>query len=236
MLKITIMVIQTFKAKVIKRDDLTKDVLLLKLKIPDHFRFQAGQYVALRIDNGKEQKLRMYSICSPPSQQGFLDLCIKIVEGGFSALKLKSVKEGDEFEVKGPMGHFFFAEDSKNKEHFFIAVGTGVAPFHSMIKEYLPKIKDRRFTLLFGVKKKEDLFLHQEFLDLAKKYHHFDYQPTLSREKWAGLSGRVTENLPEDCSGKTFYICGLKEMVLDSEKILLSKGVRPENIKLERYS
>ena len=48
--------------------------------------------------------------------------------------------------------------------------------------------------------------------------------------------GRVQLHLPSDLQHKTFYICGLKEMVLETRELLLSKGVSPDKIKVERYT
>jgi len=35
---------------------------------------------------------------------------------------------------------------------------------------------------------------------------------------------------------KTFYICGLKEMVLETQELLRNKGVSKERIRVERYT
>ena len=90
--------------------------------------------------------------------------------------------------------------------------------------------------MIFSVKEKKDLFLHEEFQQLAKKYANFTYIPTLTREKWKGATGRVQAHLPADVENKTFYICGLKELVLETKEVLLKKGAALKHIKFERYS
>ena len=59
--------------------------------------------------------------------------------------------------------------------------------------------------------------------------------PTLTREEWDGLTGRVQKHLPEWTMSTTFYVCGRKEMVLEVVEMLKSKGVQSEHIKIERY-
>ncbi|HIG93126.1 TPA: hypothetical protein HA234_02925 [Candidatus Woesearchaeota archaeon] len=86
------------------------------------------------------------------------------------------------------------------------------------------------------MRSKKDLFFYDEFRQLQQKYPQLVYLPTLSREQWEGKSGRVQTHLPTDLTGKTFYICGIKEVVLETKEYLLSRGVAPENIKGERYN
>src|SRR3989338_1256393 len=230
------MAIQTFTGTVLRKKHLTEDVILLSLGIPSDFSFQAGQFENIRIKNNGVVKYKPYSILSPPSQQGQLDLCIKMIENGFASEVFEQTKEGDTFEIKGPFGHFVFDANSPHNEHWFIAAGTGVAPFYSMLQEHLSQSRTKKFILLFGVRSQENLFLHEEFLSLQKKYPHFTYIPTLSRDKWEGKQGRVQNHLPADLQNKTFYICGLKELVLETKELLLRKRVTSADIKFERYS
>lgn len=231
-----IMAILAFTAKVLENKKLTHDVILLSLTAPEEFSFQAGQYVILRIENGAEYRMKSYSILNPPSEKGKLDLCIKLVEGGFASEVLRKAKKGDSFQIKGPLGFFVFDEKYGGKELWFIGGGTGVAPLYSMIKEHLPHHRNTKFVLIFSVKEKKDLFLHQEFQQLEEKYSNFAYVPTLTRDTWDGATGRVQEHLPADVKDKTFYICGLKELVLETREHLMKKGVKAEHVKFERYS
>ncbi len=230
------MPIHTFHATVLENKKLTDDVILLSLSVPKEFSFKAGQFVTIRVEKGEEFRLKSYSILSPPSQKGKMDLCIKIVEGGFASEILRKIRKGDSFQVKGPFGHFVFEEDDKNKEIWLIGGGTGVAPLYCMLKEHLADFKNKKFVLIFSVREKKDLFLHEEFQEMARKHTHFTYMPTLTREKWNGATGRVQEHLPADGENKTFYICGLKELVLETKEVLVKKGVALKNVKSERYS
>ncbi len=230
------MPVHSFTATVIGNKKLTPDVILLSLSTPNDFSFAAGQFITLRIEKGGEFRLKSYSILSPSPENGKVDLCIKIIEGGFASEVFKTVKKGDTFQAKGPFGHFVFDEDDKNNEIWLIGGGTGIAPLYSMIKKHLATQKNRKFMLLFSVKGKKDLFLHEEFQQLAKEHFNFTYIPTLTREKWGGATGRVQAHLPSDGENKTFYICGLKELVLETKEVLLKKGAVQKNVKSERFS
>lgn len=230
------MLVHSFTTTVLGNTKLTNDIILLSLSTPKDFSYRAGQFITLRIEKGEEFRLKSYSILSPSPENGKVDLCIKIIEGGFASEVFRKVKKGDTFQVKGPFGHFVFEEEDKNKEIWLIGGGTGVAPLYSMLKKHLATQKSKKFVLIFSVKEKKDLFLHEEFQQLAKKHLNFTYIPTLTREKWGGATGRVQVHLPADGENKTFYICGLKELVLETKEVLLKKGVALKNVKFERFS
>lgn len=226
--------IREFTGEVTEKRKLTEDVIFFSLKVPSDFSFKAGQYVFFKIKCNGEEKVRAYSILNPPSQKGMLDFVIKIIEGGFASQYFGDMKVGDKILARGPFGHFTFDSSSANEEHWFICSGTGIAPVYSMLKEHFTE--DRKYTLLFGVKYEKDLFLRQELKTMDKENDNFTFVPTLTREEWSGKTGRVHRHLPEDASSKTFYICGLKEMVLETKEALLRRGVSKEDIKFERYS
>src|SRR3989344_868847 len=114
------MPIHTFQAVVIENKKLTDDVIILSLSAPKEFSFKAGQFVTVKIEQGQEFRLKSYSVLNPPSEKGKVDLCVKIVEGGFASEVLKKAKKGDSFQVKGPLGHFVFEEDDNNEEIWLI--------------------------------------------------------------------------------------------------------------------
>ncbi len=222
--------IETFESKVTSITHLTEDVIKLTLTVPGTFTFKAGQYAMLKVENNGVSKLRAYSILNPPSEKGHLDFAIKLVEGGHASEAFKRMKVDDVLQVKAPFGHFVYKETS-NSRACFIATGTGVAPFHSMIKEHL---NEKKLRLIFGVRYKKGLFLHEEFKSWESD--NFEYWPTLTREEWDGKTGRVQTHLTDDLQDTDFYICGLKEMVLQTKQHLLDKGVKEENIYFERFS
>lgn len=228
--------IQRFNGKLVTKEYLSSDVVLLKFELDSEFSFMEGQYAMIYIVKGDMKKWKPYSIFSPPFQKESLDLCIKIVEGGFASAVFDKVREGETFPMKGPFGRFFFDNKTANKTHYFIGVGTGLAPLNSILFENLEKYPDKKFKLLLGARLKEGVIFHEKFKKLDKDNKNFEYTPTITREKWDGLQGRVHEHLSGDLSDTTFYICGLKEMVFETKEKLESLGVKPENIKFERYS
>lgn len=229
------MEIKSFKTKLIRKEQLTHDIVKLTFNAPEDFSYEAGQFLTFKIETADQIKPRSYSIFDFDPDKKEIGFIIKIIEGGFAGEMFKKIQLGDEIEMKGPLGHFVFNEETDD-ESWFIGCGCGLAPLLSMIKDYLPKYPQKKFVLLFSVKKKKDLILDQELRDLENKFTNFTYLPTLTREEWEGRTGRVQKHFPEDFKNKTFYICGIKELVVDTKDVLLSKGVDNKNIKFERYS
>jgi ferredoxin-NADP reductase len=228
------MKIFSFKTKVVGREDLTPDTILLKMGCVDGFTFESGQFITLFIEKDGERKPRSYSIFSDPKSEGCFDLCIKIVDGGYASDIFANAKVGDEFDCKGPFGHFKFNKEDSNSKICMIGTGTGVAPLYSMLNDNLG-VSSKEFHLIFGVRYVRDLILLDELDKMQKEFSNFTYDIAVSREEFRGKQGRVTTVLPSDCEDTTFYICGLKDMVFSVKDLLVSKGVDIKNIKFERY-
>jgi len=229
------MPLQKFNSKILEKKMITHDVMLLDFTFPEAFTLKAGQYVQIKVMEGDQVRYKAFSVLNPPKEKKLL-ICAKIIDGGVASEAFKSAKVGDEFEMKGPIGMFVFDEETENNEHFFVCAGTGLAPIYSMIFEHIDNQKDKKFTLIFGTREKKNLLFHEELEALKKTHDNFEYHPTLTRENWEGKTGRVHVHLPKDVSNKTFYICGLKELVIDTKEILLKNGVKPSDIKTERYN
>jgi len=230
------MEIHKFTANIVTKENLTEDVMRITFSHPPNFSFKAGQFIQINFGTKEDPTWKAYSILNPPSHNSMIEIIVKIIDGGIASGKFKACYPGDMYEIKGPLGAFTFNEADNNTNIVMLCAGTGVAPFYSMIREYLPKNPNKLFTLLFGVRTKSNLLLVEKFELMQRKHPNFKFEPVLSREEWEGKKGHVQEHLPEQLEDTKFYICGLKELVLETEEILLKRGVSKENIKKERYS
>ncbi len=224
------------KAKLISKKHLTKDTLELKFEVLSEFEYKPGQFINIKIDDGAGFPcFRAYSISG--FENGIMELCVKIIENGRGSTFIKGLKEGDEILFIGPTGKFTFAGEEKA---VFIATGSGIAPIKAIISEQI-KDENKKSTLLFGLRFEEDIYYREFFEELSAKSPNFNFILTLSKpkESWNGQKGRVTEHLNETqiphFKENAFYICGNPEMVQESEKILLEKGISIEKIHTEKY-
>ncbi|MFZ0538900.1 MAG: oxidoreductase, partial [Candidatus Sulfotelmatobacter sp.] len=98
----------------------------------------------------------------------------------------------------------------------------------------------KQLFLLFGNRREEDIYYHNEFLQLAAVHSNFHYLPTLSRahDNWSGLRGYVQQHVPKIAEGQTemhAYICGLDKMVKANRELLKSLGWDRKSIRYEKY-
>lgn len=221
-----------FKSKVLNIENLTQNVKHLTLSIPNEFDFYPGQFISI-ILNFKDRIIkRPYSIASKPNKN-FIDVCIKIVEGGLASPLIDSLKVDEEIELLGPMGDFIVKDHSK--DIILISTGTGIGPFRSMIYNLLENNFKNKITLITGYKYEEDVLYENEFLEIEKKFQNFSYKRILSRsnkEENGYVQKLVEKNL--NTQGH-YYICGLKEMVNSVRELLEKLGIPKENVFFEKY-
>lgn len=186
--------------------------------------FKAGQHLCVGPANGIHT--REYSIYSPEDAP-YLEILVKEVQNGLITPVLKGLKAGDSLVVEEPVGYFTLNEKVKNnKKYVFIATGTGISPFHSMIKSN----PDINYTLLHGVRTAQEGYESNE-------YDNNRYILCSSRDKSGDYIGRITNYLQEIKIDKEseVYLCGNCNMIHDAYDILENQGVTNERIHAEVY-
>ena len=201
--------------------------------------FLAGQFVAVLCPKDGKVIRRAYSITSPPEERQRISLIIKLVQVGVVTNWFWSLKCGDRFRVHGPFGKFILPE-RMDFDIVFVATGTGIAPFRSMIQRVLRGGFRRKMWLLFGVRYESMIPYQEEWLELARQYSNFIYIPTVSRpsSEWKGETGYVQTKIEKFFSnpeGKRVYICGLNEMIQAAQEMCIRQGFRKDRISYERY-
>jgi ferredoxin-NADP reductase len=235
--------LQTFTARLAHSASLSEPTKHLEFEVDgvSRFGFVPGQWLSLKqIKPDGEELTRAYSIASPPADNRFA-LCLNRVQDGFMSNFLCDMKEGEEISCQGPFGDFILRPPLRDT--IFIATGTGIAPFRSMLPWLLADPshhQGRSFFLLFGSRTEKDIYYHQEFLQLAAQHANFNYLPTLSRggPDWKGLRGYVQEHVPgivRDRAEMNAYICGLDKMIKANRELLKGLGWDRKSIRYEKY-
>jgi ferredoxin-NADP reductase len=225
------------KARLIESRELAPNTRHFEFESPEwNAAFVPGQFLSVTAPVGEDEITRAYSIVSPPDGHRFA-LCANLVEDGHLSPFLFGLRPGDEIDFKGPYGAFILRRPVSDS--IFVATGTGIAPFRSMLSR-IPDHPDRHFTLLFGVRHEHGLLYNDEFRALAERYPNFDYRPTLTRppENWSGRTGRIQQHTFDalgDRRDVDVYICGLREMVDDLRAKLKETGLDRKRIIYEKY-
>ena len=135
--------------------DITHDIkyMVMKLIEPQAISFKPGQYIQFRIPEAEE--FRAYSIASPPSQAGEIELVVRLVPGGLCSSYIHEVLDvNDEITVTGPYGDFYLREDSQ-REIVCIGGGCGMAPIRSILFHLKEKGMPRKISYFFGARGKK---------------------------------------------------------------------------------
>ena len=204
--------------------------------------FQAGQYINLCVDLGGVRTSRPYSIASPPSQTGYYEIAVRAVQDGFvSDYLLNKVAVGDEFVSSGPAGNFYHNPLFHGEDLVFLAGGSGITPFMSMIREVTDRGLNRRIHLIYGSRKPDDVIYHDELEERARRHANFAYTLVIS-EPSAGFQGRcglmgadlITE-LVDRIPGRMFYLCGPEAMYAYCLGELQRLGIPRRRIRTEVF-
>src|SRR5579885_1887045 len=227
------------RAKLIESFELAPEVrhFVFEARDGEHFDFVAGQFVSFSAALGGKQITRAYSIASAPGRGARFELCLNRVDEGLFSNFLFAMEPGGEVEMHPPLGMFVLRQPPRDS--LFIATGTGIAPFRSILQAHLRE-DSPPFTLLFGVRYESHLMYRAEFEEMARKFPQFRFWPTLTRPEpgWTGRAGRVQAHLMEALGGRRdidVYLCGLKAMVDDVRAILKGLGFDRKQIFYEKY-
>jgi len=227
------------RATLVRSRELAPDVRHFVFEVPTikDLPFTPGQFVSFEETLGGKKITRAYSIASRPDGNRF-ELCLNLVHEGSFSPHLFQMQPGDSLEMTPPLGFFTLRNPAKGA--LFIATGTGIAPFRSMVPDYLNHPEAKDLTLLFGVRYENSIYYADEFRALAGTRSNFRFWPTLSRPEagWHGRSGHVQIHLLEaigDRRDLDVYICGLKAMVDDVRGILKALGFDRKQIIFEKY-
>jgi ferredoxin-NADP reductase len=227
------------QAKLIESVEIAPEVRHFVFEVPEveKFTFVPGQFVSMNQIVNEKKITRAYSIASAPSETNHFELCLNLVREGLLSPRLFEMRPGDTIEIRPPLGMFVLRNPPRDV--VFVATGTGIAPFRSILKAQLSETS-QAMTLVFGVRHESHLLYREEFEEMARKYPHFRFLPTLSRptDSWAGRSGHVQTHLIEAIGERRdidVLLCGLKLMVDDVRNILKEVGFDRKQILFEKY-
>ncbi len=225
--------------------DMTHDIKEVRIRLtdPEEIEFVAGQYVQLEAPPypGSPQSVyRAYSMSSPPSDSAAVELIIRLVPDGICTTWVFTVlKEGDEVRISGPYGDFRLSET--DRPMIWIAGGSGMAPFWSILRHMKDNGIAREVTYFFGAVGKRDLFLVDELRQMEDELDWFTFIPALSGEQeqdWDGERGLITEVVDRHVEQGTeaeAYLCGSPGMIDAAAKVLADKGIGEDRTFFDKF-
>jgi ferredoxin--NADP+ reductase len=193
---------------------------------PASLRFRSGEFVMIGLmgDTGKPL-LRAYSIASPAWDEELEFYSIKVPDGPLTS-RLQHIEVGDEIILRPkPVGTLVHDALLPGSRLWFLATGTGFAPYASLLREPETYEKYGSVIMMHTCREVAELeygrqlvaSLHDDPLIgemVAGKLH---YYPTTTREA-SPVMGRITDNLT---SGKVFTDLNLPPMNPEEDRAMV---------------
>jgi ferredoxin-NADP reductase len=213
----------------------TPRVRTLRLDADGWRGHRAGQHLDVRLtaEDGYQAQ-RSYSIASAPAAG--LDITVERLEDGeVSPYLVDEVREGDRFEIRGPIGGYFVWDGADATPRLLVAGGSGIVPLMAMIRASDGTTPIR---LLYSSRTLEDVIYREELESAPAEVFH-----TLTRTQpagWSGYSRRVDDDLLREVAwpaaeAPQVFVCGSTRFVDAAADGLVRLGYEPAWIKTERF-
>ena len=233
-------------------------------ELSSSYNYRPGQYLTIKLTINGEEVRRAYSIYTPANNQR-IGFTVKRVAGGkVSNHLIDNVTVGDSLDIMVPDGKFVVKTNRQaNRDHYFIAAGSGITPIMSMISTLLEEEPLSTCYLLYANRNEDSIIFNQQLNELADKYQNqFILTNILSQPKqnkasglkglfgkktqptWKGLRGRINGKVvadfltehPSKTNRNTFYLCGPSGLISTVETALLGRDISAEDIKKEYFT
>ena len=231
--------VSTYSGELASNDRLSDTALAFSIKLDDRksLGFLPGQYVNITVP-GTDQA-RSFSFSSGPAADEVGFLIRNTTYGVLTTYLRERAKAGDKISFNGPLGSFYLRKIERPV--LFLAGGTGLAPFLSM----LHKIEQdggntQPIHLIFGVTNDPDLVAVEELEGYAERLPNFTFTTVVAAEESSHPNkGYVTHHMkPEHLNDGLvdIYLCGPPPMVDAVRKYLADQGIQPASFYYEKFS
>lgn len=209
-------------------------VLEVPPELRDRYVYRAGQFLTFRFRINGTTHLRSYSMSSSPVVDPDMKITVKRVPGGLvSNWMLDNLVPGATVEATPPAGVFCLDEGTADIAAF--AAGSGITPVLSIVKTALAA-SDRRVHLLYANRDRDAVIFAAELDELARRHpgrlhlvHHLDVEDGFVCADDVAPYARLAPDTEH-------FVCGPQPFMDVVERALLSGGVDPGRIHIERFT
>jgi benzoate/toluate 1,2-dioxygenase reductase subunit len=225
-----------FSATVAKVEPHNDAAVVLELDVDaDAPVFLPGQYVNIDVPGSGQH--RSYSFSSSPGESK-VSFLIKKIAGGVMSRWLESAQPGAKLDMTGPFGSFYLRD--VERPLLFLAGGTGLAPFLSMLEVLARANSQQKVHLVYGVTRDLDLVLVEQIEAYTARLPNFSYATVVADAASSHpRKGWVTEHIPADALNDgdvDVYLCGPPPMVDAVRQYFDDEGVKPNSFYYEKFT
>jgi ferredoxin/flavodoxin---NADP+ reductase len=233
------------------RSEISPELWIVRVRPAEGLAFISGQYVTVGLPGNARMVERAYSVASSPDEPE-LEFFLELVPGGELTPQLYQVPVGGEVYLRRmAKGRFLYDSKSNHPNHFMVATVTGVAPYVSMVREFVARAHKgdpvlNRIVVLQAASLPQELGYLDELTAYSREHGWLLYVPTISRiwesPEWRGERGRAEDvtrkyldRLGFTPADTTVYVCGNPDMVENTKGVLRRAGFPKESVKEEIY-
>jgi len=231
--------------RVTRRIDETARAKSLVLNVPDWPGHRAGQHVDVRLTapDGYQAE-RSYSIASAPEDGDQVALTVERIEDGEVSPYLDDeLAEGDQLELRGPIGGYFVWSTDMGGPLLLVAGGSGICPLMAMLRHRAARQSHVPTRLLYSSRSLDDVIYRKELDSLAGRADGLEVFHTLTRSQpagWSGYSRRIDRDMLAEVAfapaqDPLCMVCGPTPLVEAVATTLVELGHAPDRVKTERF-
>ncbi|MFY9179819.1 MAG: FAD-binding oxidoreductase [Venatoribacter sp.] len=215
------------------------DVYSLVLKPSRHWLgFKAGQHITITAEKDGAYLSRNFSISSSPAffeATGTIELSIRVQDGGLLTPWLKEHFSHHLYTfVNISAAKGLFVLPSSAEPLLFIAGGSGVTPFRSMLQQLSLKKQSRDIHLIYYARDADSHLFKQELITIERSFPKLKIS-FLNDIENGYFSDQILKQVCPDFLQRSAYICGPSSMLSLSRKVLAQLNVPTEQVFFEYF-
>lgn len=160
-----------------------------------------------------------------------------------SPFLIEELREGDDIELRGPIGGYFVWASSSSNPLFLVGGGSGVVPLMAMMRARRQTGSTTPVHYLASARSFDRLLSFQELADIAKTDRSAAIMHTLTRshpEGWTGGTRRIDREMLSTSGFDSedepdIFVCGPTGFVERVSNDLVELGHHPWKVKTERF-
>jgi ferredoxin-NADP reductase len=231
-------------AKVAEVRPETPRVVTIALDVPGWDGHLPGQHLDVRLtaEDGYQAE-RSYSIASAPDAARVELAVERLDDGEVSPYLAGELRQGDQLELRGPVGGYFVWEPSRGGPLLLVAGGSGVVPLMAMLRHRAASGSQVPARLLFSSRSLDEVIFREELERLEADDDGLTVTHTLTRAQppgWAGYARRIDAVMLEEVGWRPgerplAFVCGPTRLVEAVAGDLVALGHDPHRVRTERF-
>jgi ferredoxin-NADP reductase len=222
----------------------TGRVATLALEVPGWDGHLPGQHLDVRLtaEDGYTAE-RAYSIASAPGGERVELAVERLDDGEVSPYLTEELRQGDQLELRGPVGGYFVWEPERGGPLLLVAGGSGVVPLMAMLRQRAATGSQVPARLLYSSRSQDDVIFREELERLAAAGDGLTVTHALTRAQppgWTGYARRIDAAMLEEVGWgpderPLAYVCGPTRLVEAVAGQLVALGHDPAQVRTERF-